>query len=154
MMYTVSDFVCVQHDWSIGLLRHRWNGVERFAGLSLFQSVHESLLDLAVNHEASSWLIELSAAPLNVEDQMWIEGTWLPALADTKVRRIAIVADDAYNLMVVEELLPISKRLVGRSVQFFADSHTALEWLTGSAAAANDLQQEWDEALETNPSLT
>ncbi|GAB2947184.1 hypothetical protein GCM10027048_10270 [Hymenobacter coalescens] len=148
MIYTVSDFVCVQHDWNRGLLRHRWNGVERFAGLSLFQSVHESLLDLAVQHRATSWLVELSAAPLNVEDQLWLEKSWIPSLAGTDVRRLAVVADDAYNLMVLEGLLPVGHHSLQRMLQFFADPTTALEWLTGSGAAAEELQQEWEENVE------
>ncbi|WP_400192543.1 hypothetical protein [Hymenobacter sp. B81] len=144
MMYTVSDFVCVQHDWTIGLLRHRWNGVERFAGLSLFQSVHESLLDMARRQQASSWLIELGAAPLAVEDQLWLENTWLPELARTAVRRLAIVADDAYNLMVLEELLTAQHPGTQRHVQLFSDAPTALEWLTQSSDRALDLQREWE----------
>ncbi|KAA9331435.1 hypothetical protein F0P96_14420 [Hymenobacter busanensis] len=144
MMYTVSDFVCVQHDWNIGLLRHRWNGVERFAGLSLFQSVHESLLDIARKEQACCWLIELGAAPLAVEDQLWLENKWLPELAQTAVRRLAIVADDAYNLMVLEDLLGQQHPGTQRHVQLFADSTTALEWLTQSSGHARAMQQEWE----------
>ena len=147
MIYTVSDFVCVQHDWDRGLLRHRWNGVERFAGLSLFQSVHESLLELAQQYRATNWLIELSAAPLAVEDQLWLEQTFIPALAQTDVRRIAVVADDPYNLMVLEGLLPVGHSLQ-RMLQFFADPFTALEWLTGSAEIAAVLQAEWEADVE------
>jgi hypothetical protein len=148
MMYTVSDFVCIQHDWNLGLLRHRWNGVERYAGLSLFQSVHESLLDMAAEHRVNSWLIELTAAPLTVEDQLWLESTWMPALSDTPVRRLAVVADDAYNLMVLEDLMPLREAPTQRSVQFFTDSLTALEWLTGSDQTAVRLQQEWTEDVQ------
>ena len=147
MIYTVSDFVCVQHDWDRGLLRHRWNGVERFAGLSLFQSVHESLLELAQQYHATGWLIELSAAPLAVEDQLWLEETYIPALAQTQVRRLAVVADDPYNLMVLEGLLPVGHTLQ-RILQFFADPVTALEWLTDSDAVAATLQQEWEADVE------
>ncbi|GAA4378626.1 hypothetical protein [Hymenobacter koreensis] len=144
MMYTVSDFVCVQHDWNIGLLRHRWNGVERFAGLSLFQSVHESLLDIARQEHACCWLIELGAAPLAVEDQLWLENEWLPALAKTDVRRLAIVADDAYNLMVLEDLLNMQHPGTQRHVQLFADATTGLEWLTQSSEQAQNMQREWE----------
>lgn len=147
MIYTVSDFVCVQHDWDRGLLRHRWNGVERFAGLSLFQSVHESLLELAQEYHATNWLIELSAAPLAVEDQLWLEETFIPTLAQTEVRRVAVVADDPYNLMVLEGLLPVGHTLQ-RMLQFFADPVTALEWLTGSDTVAAALQQEWETDVE------
>ncbi|RTQ53650.1 hypothetical protein EJV47_02630 [Hymenobacter gummosus] len=147
MIYTVSDFVCVQHDWDRGLLRHRWNGVERFAGLSLFQSVHESLLELAQQYRATNWLIELSAAPLAVEDQLWLEETFIPTLAQTDVRRIAVVADDPYNLMVLEGLLPVGHALQ-RMLQFFADPVPALEWLTGSDAVAAVLQHEWETDVE------
>jgi hypothetical protein len=148
MIYTVSDFVCIQHDWNRGLLRHRWNGVERFAGLSLFQSVHESLLDMAMTHHATSWLVELSAAPLTVEDQQWLEETWIPSLSGTDVRRLAVVADDAYNLMVLEGLLPVDKPGLQRMLQFFAEPTTALSWLTGSDDVAEELQQEWQENVE------
>ncbi|OON70720.1 hypothetical protein [Hymenobacter sp. CRA2] len=148
MIYTVSDFVCVQYDWDRGLLRHRWNGVERFAGLSLFQSVHESLLDLALEHCATSWLVELSAAPLTVEDQLWLEQTWIPSLTRSAVRRLAVVADDAYNLMALEGLLPVGQAGLQRMLQFFADPTTALEWLTGSDAAAGELQHEWEVNVE------
>jgi hypothetical protein len=148
MIYTVSDFVCVQHDWSRGLLRHRWNGVERYAGLSLFQSVHESLLELALEYHATCWLVELSAAPLAVEDQLWLEQTWIPTLTTTEVRRVAVVADDPYNLMVLEGLLPVGRNGLQRMLQFFADPTTALEWLTGSAGAAEELQQEWETNVE------
>jgi hypothetical protein len=144
MMYTVSDFVCVQHDWTIGLLRHRWNGVEHFAGLHLFQSVHESLLEMARHERASNWLIELGAAPIAVEDQLWLEHTWLPELTQTQVRQLAVVADDAYNLMVLEELLDHQEPDFHHRVQIFADAETALEWLTYPAEIVQMIQAEWE----------
>lgn len=140
------DSLQIQLEPTLQLLRWDWAGPMHTAGVP---AAFERLLVCSRQHHVRRWLADVSNLPLvTTDEQAWLSGVWLPQFLLLPIRTLALVLPiNLHNQLVVESLLADGRRRVRADVQFFSDIPAALDWLTPSAVTAEQLENEWEQAL-------
>ena len=148
------DCLRVQHDQSLQLLRCQWCGG---AQLHSFAQAMLYMANLVRVHGVTRVLIDVNGLPdLSMKEQLWVGAEWLPQVEAQSVQQVAFVLPltHTYNQMVVESILEVDCRLLQFDVQFFAETSTALDWLTASSTAHMlALAAEWEASCKGTPTL-
>lgn len=144
-MIRILDSICIQFYPRLRLLRWAWHGP---MSLPRFQLALDELMVFSVQQGANRWLIDsASLPPVGLDEQEWLSGAWLPSAERLGLRHLALILPaDIHNQLIVENVIGDGQRYVKANVQFFSDTPTALDWLTGSAALMQDLELEWHAA--------
>lgn len=72
---------------------------------------------------------------------------WLPCAEHLGLRHLALVLpSDVHNQLIVESVISDGQRYMKANIQFFSDTATALDWLTGSPKLMSDMELEWEAA--------
>ncbi|TGE19639.1 hypothetical protein [Hymenobacter elongatus] len=114
--------------------------------MTCFRPALKHIVDLVQDCQVHHCLLDLHGLPdISIEDQVWLTINWLPRILRQYARQVALVLPAAhhYNQMVVEGLLKIGRPFITFEVQFFSDTHAALDWLTNSTEQVDKLEQEW-----------
>ncbi|UYZ61932.1 hypothetical protein [Hymenobacter weizhouensis] len=96
----------------------------------------------------TGWLADIAHLPLvSIDEQAWLSDVWLPQFAGLAVRTVALILPlGLHNQLVLESVLADSRRYPCAEIQFFSDIPAALDWLTGSALLAEQLERQWEQA--------
>lgn len=139
------DSLCLQFYPKLRLMRWEWHGP---MSLARFQVAFSKMLVFASQHMPNRWLIDLAhMPPLGIDEQEWLSDMWLPCAQNLSLRHLAVVLPgNLHNQLVIENVLQDGRQYFNANMQFFADTTTGLDWLTGSAKLMLDLEQEWQEA--------
>jgi hypothetical protein len=126
-------------------MRWEWRGP---MSLSYFQVAFSKMLVFALQHTPNRWLVDLSTVPpLGLDEQEWLSEIWLPCAQNLPLRHLAVVLPGSlHNQLVLESVIQEGQQYFNANMQFFADTTTGLDWLTGSAQLILDLEQEWQAA--------
>ena len=146
-MVGVFGSVCVQVSPHGQLLRVKWQGA---ASYESFQQSFEMIVAASRDHRVTQWLADISAmSPLGINEQKWLSESWLVQFAALGIHRIALIEPNSlHNQLVIESVLADGRRHTHADIQFFADVHAALDWLTMSdTGVIETLEQEWKAVL-------
>ncbi len=108
-------------------------------------------MHFSLEQGANRWLVDsASLPPLGLDEQAWLSELWLPCAEHLKLRHLALVLPgDVHNQLIVENVISDGQRYVKANIQFFSDTSTALDWLTGSATLMRAMELEWHIAHTT-----
>ena len=97
---------------------------------------------------ANRWLIDsASLPPIGPDEQAWFSDLWLPCAEHLGLRHLALVLPgDVHNQLIIESAITDGQRYVKANIQFFSDTLSALDWLTGSPKLMHDMELEWNAA--------
>lgn len=139
------DSLCLQFYPKLRLMRWEWRGP---MSLGRFQLAFSRMLVFASQHTPNRWLIDLATMPpLGIDEQEWLSEMWLPCAQNLSLRHLAVVLPNSlHNQLVIENVIQDGRQYFNANMQFFADSTTGLDWLTGSAQLMLDLEREWQAA--------
>ncbi len=104
-------------------------------------SLLDKLLESIHRHAAHQLLLNLEGLPpLDPEIQKLLQGSWLPRLRRSGLRRLALLLPaNAYNRGVIESLLWLSaSQRLPYEVQYFVDPAGALDWVTATERLTTD----------------
>lgn len=146
MLLPISDSLLVQADADLRLLRFQWAATSS-------QPVRPALvrfLELVVAHQPRHLVVDFTGLPpIGFADEIWLARRLMPVIVAQSLELVALVFPARirlHNQLAIEALLWASRRTVRFQFQIFDDTSAAIDWLTSSPAAVQQLQAEWAQA--------
>lgn len=135
--------LCLQFDAELGVLRLEW-----VAGSDARQlrASAAQLLKLLAELEASSLLLDMNSLPdLILADQAWLGQHWMPGLVALPLQHLILVIDTSrvHNQLAVDALHDLVQPAIRFESHYFADTESALDWLTNGSPRLAALRAEW-----------
>ncbi len=128
LLFRKDEYVTVGSEVDLGLITLTWTG---FAPSPIFRSILEDALMNVRLHRLSFWLADLRQMNAILrQDEQWSANDWFPRLANSGLRRMAILAsNDYFNQMSVERIMNNATPELPFEVAYFQDQAAARDWL-------------------------
>lgn len=122
------EYVTVESETEQGLITLTWTG---FAPSPVFRSILEDALLNVRLHKLSFWLADLRQMNAILrQDEQWSANDWFPRLANSGLKRMAILtSSDYFNQMSVERIMSHASPVLPFEVGYFDDLGAARGWL-------------------------
>jgi hypothetical protein len=126
-VYT-SEVVDILKDDDRHILHMQW---KRFADSKQYRDALMMGFEKVKEHDLTGWLGNLkhmeSILPADVE---WTSKTWFPLLAQTHIKKMAIVTSlDHFNNVAVKRIMENAEPVIGFQTKYFVDVNDARDWL-------------------------
>ncbi|NEM96453.1 STAS/SEC14 domain-containing protein [Pontibacter burrus] len=127
--YFQNDAVTITYDFKLQLGKAVWNG---FLSGREFRDNVQQCLNLVEEHKPLRWLGDnRKLRAIRQADQEWFVAYVVPRLAASSVRRnAAVVSEDLFNKMAVEQIIKRADNLGDMAVKEFSDVDEAMFWLS------------------------
>jgi SpoIIAA-like len=128
VLFRKDEYVTVGSEMDQSLITLTWTG---FAPSPVFRSILEDALLNVRLHKLSFWLADLRGMNAILrQDEQWSSNDWFPRLANSGLRRMAILmSSDYFNQMSVERIMTNASPALPFEVRYFEDPEAARTWL-------------------------
>lgn len=133
----------MQHDESLGLLRLEW--ISGPATHTLRASATQ-LLALARELAVRVLLLDMNSVPtISVEDEWWLGAHWMPEIVQLPLAHLILAIDGTqlHNQLAIDALHDLIKPAIRFESHYFADTDSAVHWLTEGTSRWAALRAEW-----------
>ncbi|MEP6676160.1 MAG: STAS/SEC14 domain-containing protein [Ferruginibacter sp.] len=135
-METNVDIYNIYFDAEINAVVMKWNG---YATSEQFKEGTELMLNTLIRNNTSKVLADIKDMVLiGMEDQQWLDKTFLPRATDFGFKTIAMIWPDHYFNKVAVENISYKIDRQKLSINFFDDLSEARAWLKNIDAAVNN----------------
>lgn len=137
--YFQNHVVTISYDEELSLGIATWNG---FLSSSEFREVVEICLNLMDEKKLLRWLGDnRKLRAIRQADQDWFVEYVIPRLAANTLRRnAAVVSEDLFNKMAVEQILKRADSLGDMVLKDFDDKEAAMAWLNEPIMVADQVK--------------
>jgi hypothetical protein len=128
LTYFQNHVVTITYDEELQLGKAVWKG---FLSSSEFREAIEICVQLMEEHKPLRWLGDnRKLRAIRKADQEWFAESIFPKLAASTLRRNgAIVSEDLFNRMAVEQLVKRAKKLGDMVIKEFDNEDEAIAWI-------------------------
>ena len=126
------DFLTISFDPQHKLVYLKWKG---YASSENFREGLNYALDIVKDHNAENWLGNLKLMEaIHPLDEEWAIQNWFPQIANTTLRKMAIVTSlDYFNNTSVKRIVNTVVPSICFETRYFVDTIPAREWLFSQA---------------------
>lgn len=123
------SYLTIYHQTDSKLIHLKWKG---YATSEQFREGLNAALYLVKEHQIENWLGNLKMMQVILSsDEEWATEVWYPQLADTTLRKMAIVTSlDFLNNSAVKRIVSKSEPVTNFETRYFVDITEAVTWLT------------------------
>jgi hypothetical protein len=124
----VSEVVDVFHDPENKIIHIQW---KRFADSKQFRDALNLGLEKVMDYGITGWLGNLKhMESILPADEEWASKHWFPKLAQTSIKKMAIVTSlDYFNNVAVKRIMNTAEPVIGFETRYFVDPQDARDWL-------------------------